>query len=263
MYIKNKHFKNINKEIDVILTEYGSFISNNTEYSFSEFERLYREDNSRILDFTYDEVNMCFVIDVLCYDRDRRFTIHLAEEYKNNLRKGIINKDIQTLMDHVQEVQLAKKERRIISKIQKTGDLPSDSQEIIIYNNYLNRKKRYYETQAYIDYVKVTSPIVIGLVTGLFYQNLANINLPEPLKIGAVLAGGFMTFRNAILVYEDSLVESLINNINDLKNLQYKLIKLKLKCEQLGLLKEGQSIKELSAAEEDDFNYEVPSSIKM
>ncbi len=255
MNTKNKHFKKRNIEINVMLTEYGYFISDNTEYSFDEFEKLYKEDNHRIIDFKYDEANMCFVIDVLCYDLDRRFTIHLAEEYKNNLRKGIVNKNIQTLMDHVQEIQLAKKEKEIIAKIQKTGELPSNSQDITVYNNYLNREISYYRTQAYIDYLRVTSPIVIGLTSLLLYQSIPD----EAIKFCTGFLCGTLTLGIAATVYENGYGESLINNLKNLKNLQYKLIKLRHKCEQL---KEGQSIKELSAAEEDDFTYEVPSTIK-
>ena len=45
--------------------------------------------------------------------------------------------------------------------------------------------------------------------------------------------------------------------------LYYKLLKLQLKFEQFGLLKKGQSIKELPAAKEDDFTYEVPSTMSL
>ncbi len=262
-------------EINVILNDFGFLSTSSKEYTLLDFQEYFEKHIDSVKSFVYDEVNMCFIIDIVHKHDKRRYIIDLTDEHKELLSKGKADEDVLILMKLIRKFHIEKRKEEIIKTTRDTGKIPTDIDEIKVYGEYLEEQLK--ETKANIRLwcSTLSIPVILGILTQASCQNgtipfLLNDNptLTVFLLTIASMFGFYLTLGSAYVVYFDheestSAITDLKRELKEFKRRYLKLIKLKLKCEQLGLLKEGQSIKELPVAEEDNFTYEVPSTMKI
>ena len=152
------------KENCYLLTDYGTIISkigddNKTiskreEYSINEFERFCKKNKQhRVtkLQLVQDDENEklpYFYIYLTNYDEfsyevcsERTIYLFLSPSRVENLKKGIIDSDLERLikLSEIKDIECQKKE--INRKVKTTGQFPNDVYEIDLYRDFLCEQK--------------------------------------------------------------------------------------------------------------------------
>ena len=251
------------KEEKAFFTEYGTVSYFGKDYFLSDFLKEYR-----IEEISYDEENHCFDITVAYYEdiwvdfADEIFEVYktiklyLSDEQKEQMENGIMDNDIQTLMGIIKKQKKAlilKSKEALNREITETGKYPTNLEELLLYAEYLQEQLK--ETKANItkNIRKASLPVFIGSITigsfvsaAITQDNTTYSTLFPLIVIGGTLFTGIIYSRN----WHDS-IEDIKADYKEYKMLYYKLLKLQLKFEQLGLLKKGQSIKSLPSVEDE------------
>jgi hypothetical protein len=261
------------KEYNVLLTDYGFIAFSDIEYSIYKFKEYFEKNMNSVQDFTYDEVNMQFTL-VVDYDKKKyEYTINLANDHKRLLAEGKADEDVLILMNCVKKIHREKRKKEIVKTTRTTGDSPTSVEDIRLYAEYLQEQLK--ETKAHVvtacRILSIPAILVCLSKLGFNIAGMMDSNNHFFLAVLLYMASfvgflfSFLSFGVLYIKYEDGPLGPIYlkNSYNEYKDQYLKLAKFRLKCEQLGLLKKGQSFKNLPAAEEDDFTYEVPSTIKM
>lgn len=269
----NDFFERINTEpADLVLTDYGTITDGSTECYISKFIKQCKKNNAKIKRFKYDEEKKQFLLSVYVHEEigyTRLFKISLSNEHKRLLEYGIIDDDIQALMNLANEKQLAIRKKEINQAVLATGEIPSNIEEIKLYAEYLLEQQALNKAQITQSCRKITSPIISAMVTVSSIMYAAKIdegggNVALGIPLGLLGGAGIWATGATIWAYymDDYYGKNefyrLKKHLQEGKMIYYKLLQLKLKCEQLGLLEKGQSIAKLPSGEDDD-NYNTNS----
>lgn len=245
------------KKETAFFTEYGTISYFGKDYFLSDF--LKELEIKRI---NYDEIKHCFEFTVeddnvwLDFDADKTIELYLSDEQKEQMENGIMDNDIQTLMGIIKKQKKAlilKSKEALNREITETGKYPTNPEELLLYAEYLQEQLK--ETKANItkNIRKASLPVFIGSITigsfvsaAITQDNTTYSTLFPLIVIGGTLFTGIIYSRN----WHDS-IEDIKADYKEYKMLYYKLLKLQLKFEQLGLLKKGQSIKSLPSVEDE------------
>ncbi len=259
----NDFFERINTEpTDLVLTDYGTITDGSTECYITDFIKQYKKNISKIKNFKYDEEKKQFLLSVYVHEEigyTRLFKISLSNEHKRLLEYGIIDDDIQALMNLANEKQLAIRKKEINQAVLATGEIPSNVEEIKLYAEYLLEQQKRTNAKITSTCRKLTSPIVFATATVASAVGARNAqNTGAVIALSFIFAAGFWSTILTFCAYyfndydgKNELSE-LKKHLQEGKMIYFKLLQLKLKCEQLGLLEKGQSIAKLPSGEDDD-----------
>jgi len=128
----------IEGEEESILTDYDTINGKENEFLFSELLE-YLNNNLYYLDeFYFDKENLCFVLK----GKLSRLVhiIKLSSTQKELMKKGIINDNIKALLDLAEKKRLDNKAKEIINNVEKTGELPTESEAVQLYKKALEKE---------------------------------------------------------------------------------------------------------------------------
>lgn len=220
------------------LTNYGTFFYGDNEYSFEDLEKTLNHDyHSYLKDFLYNENNQWFELvyrvsnqSTVVHIIEIRITEKQKELIKNGLTNDNIDNSIQRLMQIASRKERDKKKEKIDRKVQKTGELPSNNEEIKLYAEYLEEK--FTERKAEIAKLcrKLSLAPVFTSLTAYGFITSDEILLS---LLGAVTSMGLFYLdyiRNGELA-------NLRNIIKESEIIYYKLLLLDEKVQELTLEK--------------------------
>ena len=129
----------IEREGESILTDYDTINGKENEFLFSELLK-YLNNNLYYLDeFYFDKENLCFVLKKNLINRLVHI-IKLSNTQKELMKKGIINDNIRALLDLAEKKRLDNKAKEIINNVEKTGELPTESEAVQLYKKVLEKE---------------------------------------------------------------------------------------------------------------------------
>ncbi len=245
------------KEEKSFFTEYGTVSYFGKDYFLSDFIEKFE-----IEEIKYDEINHCFEITVVDDDEIwveytvyKTIKLYLSDEQLEQMENGIMDNDIQTLMGKIKKEKKAlvlNPKEQIDREVTNTGKYPTDPDELILYAEYLQEQLK--ETKAHLtgNIRKASLPFVFAIISiasitnAIATKDNTSINLVFKVLTGA---SSYLCGRSFILF--GSAFKEAKDDYKEYKMLYYKLLKLRLKLEQLGLLKKGQSIKALPSVEDE------------
>ncbi len=183
----------------MILSNFGTIITGEKEYSIDEFEKLINdgEDGFEPLEFSFDVKNQLFTIKAISksadedydddyeedydaedfeadyYDEDYEenyadgesygvsiYTLNLASRQKSLFEQGIIDATLQRLMSLAEKSQYKKKQRDIHAEVLKTGEYPTSKEGIKAYKDYLQEQLIRTNTTIVANRIAAVSPVV-------------------------------------------------------------------------------------------------------
>ena len=128
----------IEREEESILTDYDTINGKENEFLFSELLKYLNNHLYYLDEFYFDKENLCFVL-------KEKFSklvhiIKLSSTQKELMKKGIINDNIKALLDLAEKKRLDNKAKEIIKNVEKTGELPTESEAVQLYKKELEKE---------------------------------------------------------------------------------------------------------------------------
>ena len=157
-----------------ILSDYGKIICNGNEYDIDYFIKKIGNPN-KIDFFTYSNETKSFTYRqkggiISCY-------LKLSNKYQEELENGIINHEIQKLMELARKMDLYNLGKELNESINNTGALPSSKNELIALKSYLDREIKRTNATIAINGIALTFPIILGTISCFFLMNAFHIDL--------------------------------------------------------------------------------------
>ena len=240
---------------DLKLTDYGTIVlGNNKEVKVDTFLELlkkckgyfdisgryhYRTD---LQDFVFNKDSGCFDIETSCtscyWDSIKmNYCLKLSNKQKELLDQGRPSPELLKLFAFEEECQYINRQEQIRNKFYETGELPTDPEELIIYNDILHQELK--ETNAEI----VKNSIVTSIIPLIFGVSFMLMNSSVQAQTGEVVfcSGLISLFSLAFFVIT--------------QNNPFPINKILEEIEQSGIIKD--KIKYLNGSEEKRIALEV------
>ena len=233
----------------IVLTSYGALATDGTEYSIDDLKKLFCEEEFTVVNFSFDEGKKRFKLEYSNKAPEFTFSwntctvyIELSTFHKKLYDDGIIDPNLQKIFDLVEKVNNRKREKSICSQVLKTGDLPTDKEELKIYDNYL--KKELSETKANIvkNSLALSFPLLWGMLSYVFFKTgfrHSEFNLAYLLEIIAGVSSGVCGVFFLGCIFD--ILEELKKEIENIKQIMSKK-------ECVDKIKEGYDLVELAKA---------------
>lgn len=214
----------------IVLTSYGALATGGNEYKIDDLEKQFYEKEFTVVNFSFDEEGKRFKLEYS--NREPKFVyswntnttyIELSTFHRQLYDDGIIDPNLKKLFDLVEKVNYRKREKSICSQVLKTGDLPTDKEELKIYDDYL--KKELSKTAANVvgNSVALIAPLVLGTLSYLLLKTgfgQSELNLATLLEvIGGVSSGVLGVF---FLVCISDVLKELKKEIENIKQFMSK-----------------------------------------
>jgi len=214
----------------IVLTSYGALATGENEYKIDDLEKQFYEKEFTVVNFSFDEEGKRFKLEYS--NREPKFVyswntnttyIELSTFHRQLYDDGIIDPNLKKLFDLVEKVNYRKREKSICSQVLKTGDLPTDKEELKIYDDYL--KKELSKTAANVvgNSVALIAPLVLGTLSYLLLKTgfgQSELNLATLLEIiGGVSSG---VFGVLFLVCISDVLKELKKEIENIKQFMSK-----------------------------------------
>ena len=234
---------------EITLTSYGTIATKGKEYSIEDFEKQLKEKYFKVKDFSFDLENRCFHFDFdegFHGDRwgKRSCIFNISTEHKKLLDDGIIAPDLQRLIDIAKEIQEKNKSEEVIKRVLKTGDFPTEADEIALYRKHLIKELEKTKASIITGSICAATPIVSSLIFYKLFKygvNVEDLASALPFYIGESTAAVTTIVSTLMLVFNElsPFKKSGINLIKDGLS-DGKLISNKL--EGLKRTEEGRSV---------------------
>ena len=244
------------------LTDYGTLSNGKTDYSIYDFVKTCKKYFQYVESFNYDNYQFDFVIypyldNPEFRDIKEHYIIYLSNTLTNNMKNGIIDDDVQLLLNLVEEKKLLLKKERINEEVLESGEFPTEPEEIYLYTEYLEEQLKNVRTEVTWSCRRLTSPLVLvptSIVCALGTDKIGNLSSPMAVSlfVGSILCCAYSV---SYLVEDKHLKDLAIlkDNYKKSKMLYYKLLKLKLHIEEQNLSSE-KTFRQLQGEENKD-NY--------
>ena len=221
---------------DIVLTEYGTVFLGNKEYPFEDFEKRLMKHYSSIDDFYLTSIyckgkkSNGFVLKIYGLN----IIIVIPQTQKKLDENPTLNDNIEKLMKIAEIKQLDNRKKQIDSRVEKTGELPSDIEEIKLYTEYLEeqlakRKEEIAKSCRKLSLATSITPLTAyGLITSV--QN-------DSLTIAFLTALGVCTSAGLFYLYyiKNPELTNLKQSIEEGTMLYHKLLLLNEKVQELAL----------------------------
>ncbi len=180
------------------LTDYGTVVLGDNEVKVDTFLKLLKSCRgyfdisnsywSEFQDFKFIKNDSKFEIETLTHNDKNHYSLEISDLQKQLLDLGKPSPELAKLIAFAEECQYKKRQNRINDKFYETGKLPTDPEELVIYNDLLNQKLS--ETKA--DIVK--NGIITSIVPTFFGASFALFSsLNGGIDVGSVLCNGFFS----------------------------------------------------------------------
>ena len=244
---------------DLKLTDYGTIVLGNNEVKVDTFLELlkrckgYFDVSSRyrhgtdFQDFVFNKDSGCFDIETYCYWESikNNYCLKLSNKQKELLDQGRPSPELLKLFAFEEECQYKNRQEQIRNKFYETGELPTDPEELVIYNDILHQELA--ETKA--DIVKKT--LITTIVPTVFGASFLYISA----KTGADI-GFLQVFLRSSFFTLIPLVGFLVTENNP-----FPIGKIKSDIEKMEIIKEKINI--LNTSEEKRMVLEAEKSFTL
>ena len=155
----------ITKLMDVeesFLTDYGVINIAGKEYLISDLEKDFEKSKEQVINFNFDKNNGCFVLSLKKDDNSTiTHRIKLSSKQIGLLKQGILDSEVDRIINIIAYKQTIEAKEELNRTVIRTGMLPTDSEEIKLYYEYLQEELK--KTKAYIcsDYITIISSLLI------------------------------------------------------------------------------------------------------
>ena len=154
------------------LTDYGTVVLGDNEVKIDTFLKLLKSCEgyfdvsnsywSELQDFKFDKDSSSFKIETSCHNDTKKYRLDISDMQKELLDLGKPSPELLKLIAFAEECQYKKRQEQISDKFYETGKLPTDPEELVIYNDLLHQKLN--ETKA--DIVK--NGVITSIVPTFF-----------------------------------------------------------------------------------------------
>ena len=160
---------------DLKLTDYGSVIAGTDEVKVETFiEQMKNGDGyfyKRLYRYTFDNFYFnkeqgTFEISYYQDSRKHNCSLVISDLQKELLDQGTPSDELLKLITYSEKVQYKKRQDQIVKKFYETGKLPTDPEELVIYNDILEQELK--ETNADIIKNRVITSIIPVLLSSSF-----------------------------------------------------------------------------------------------
>lgn len=144
------------------LTDYGVINIAGKEYLISDLEKDFEKSKEQVINFNFDKNNGCFVLSLKKDDNSTiTHRIKLSSKQIGLLKQGIIDSEVDRIINIIAYKQTIEAKEELNRTVIRTGMLPTDSEEIKLYYEYLQEELK--KTKAYIcsDYITIISSLLI------------------------------------------------------------------------------------------------------
>lgn len=152
----------IEREEESILTDYDTINGKENEFLFSELLKYLNNHLYFLDEFYFDKENLCFVL-------KEKFSklvhiIKLSSTQKELMKKGIINDNLKALLDLAEKKRLDNKAKEIIKNVEKTGELPTESEAVQLYKKELEKELANTKAKVITERVNYALSKIMGVV---------------------------------------------------------------------------------------------------
>ena len=144
------------------LTDFGVINIAGKEYLISDLEKDFEKSKEQVINFNFDKNNGCFVLSLKKDDNSTiTHRIKLSSKQIGLLKQGIIDSEVDRIINIIAYKQTIEAKEELNRTVIRTGMLPTDSEEIKLYYEYLQEELK--KTKAYIcsDYITIISSLLI------------------------------------------------------------------------------------------------------
>ena len=155
----------ITKLMDVeesFLTDYGVINIAGKEYLISDLEKDFEKSKEQVINFNFDKNNGCFVLSLKKDDNSTiTHRIKLSSKQIGLLKQGILDSEVDRIINIIAYKQTIEAKEELNRTVIRTGMLPTDSEEIKLYYEYIQEELK--KTKAYIcsDYITIIISLLI------------------------------------------------------------------------------------------------------
>lgn len=152
-------------EEESFLTDYGVINIAGKEYLISDLEKDFKKSKEKVIDFNFDKNNGCFVLSLKKDDNSTiTHRIRLSSKQIGLLKQGIIDSEVDKIINIIAYKQTIEAKEELNRTVIRTGMLPTDSEEIKLYYEYLQEELK--KTKAYIcaDYIANILEVISSLL---------------------------------------------------------------------------------------------------
>ena len=144
------------------LTDFGVINIAGKEYLISDLEKDFEKSKEQVINFNFDKNNGCFVLSLKKDDNSTiTHRIKLSSKQIGLLKQGILDSEVDRIINIIAYKQTIEAKEELNRTVIRTGMLPTDSEEIKLYYEYLQEELK--KTKAYIcsDYITIISSLLI------------------------------------------------------------------------------------------------------
>ena len=147
------------------LTDYGVINIAGKEYLISDLEKDFEKSKEQVINFNFDKNNGCFVLSLKKDDNSTiTHRIKLSSKQIGLLKQGIIDSEVDRIINIIAYKQTIEAKEELNRTVIRTGMLPTDSEEIKLYYEYLQEELK--KTKAYVcaDYIVGILEVISSLL---------------------------------------------------------------------------------------------------
>ena len=152
----------------LVMEKDGTIFTGDERFRFSNLEKLFHSEPFGIIDASYDEEELCFILVNVEKEGKIEYKLELSPEHKSLLERGIFSPEVQILFDLVKEKQERNRLRKMDGKVTKTGEYPSSKSELEEYLAYLIKELDSTEGDLILEGFFAISPVILAGLTILF-----------------------------------------------------------------------------------------------
>ena len=152
----------------LVLEKDGIIFTGDARLRFSTLVKLFHSEPFGIIDASYDEKELCFILVSVEKEGKIEYKLELSPEHKSLLERGIFSSEVQILFDLVKEKQERNRLRKMDGKVTKTGEYPSSKSELEDYLAYLVKELDSTEGELIADGFFAISPVILAGLTIFF-----------------------------------------------------------------------------------------------
>lgn len=242
---------------DLKLTDYGSVIAGTDEVKVDTFiEQIKNGDgyfHKNYYDYTFD--NFYFNkergrFDVSFYQDGSKYNCYLviSDLQKELLDQGTPSDELLKLITYSEKVQYKKRQEQITKKFYETGKLPTDPEELVIYNDILEQELK--DTNANILKNRIISSVIPTVFASSFLITAALVKAKTGADIGNTLFfSGLISFSATFITFMGFLGVEVF---------PFPISKIKEEMDRRDIITE--KIKRLNGSEEKRIAIEVKKS---